>query len=81
MQTGKEQVLEILPEAGPVKPRELSPEELKKLMEGEEIVLRELRLYLRGVTWKLLADRKYKEFTKPVDPEEVPFCTFFSIVF
>jgi len=28
-------------------------------------------LYLRGVTWKLLADRKYKEFSKPVDPEEV----------
>ena len=67
----KKRVLEILPEASPVKQRELSAEEVKILLEGEEIILRELRLYLRGVTWKLLADRKYKEFSKPVDPEEV----------
>lgn len=62
---------EILPEASPVKERELSQEECQKLIEMEEVTLRELRLYLRGVTWKLLADRKFKEFSKPVDPEEV----------
>eukprot|EP00111_Clytia_hemisphaerica_P018767 TCONS_00055493-protein len=63
--------LEELPEVETVKERELSQEEVNKLMEVEENILRELRLYLRGVTWKLLADRKYKEFSKPVDPDEV----------
>ena len=68
---GTKRSLEVLSEVETVKERELSQEELNKLMEVEENILRELRLYLRGVTWKLLADRKYKEFSKPVDPEEV----------
>ena len=36
-----------------------------------ESVLRELRMFLRESTNKLLAERKFKEFTQPVDPEEV----------
>ena len=67
----RQRFVEVLPEASPTKQRELSQEECQKLIEMEEITLRELRLYLRGVTWKLLADRKFKEFSKPVDPEEV----------
>ena len=34
-------------------------------------MLRELRVFLRDATNKLLAERKFKEFAKPVDPEEV----------
>ena len=71
----------MLPEVETVKERELSQEELNKLMEVEENILRELRLYLRGVTWKLLADRKYKEFSKPVDPDEVQYRMLKSVFF
>ena len=63
--------LEVLKEASPPKPRELSSEESKNLLDREEATFRELRLFLRQVTWKLLADRKFKEFSKPVDLEEV----------
>lgn len=63
--------MEVLQEASPAKPRELSQEECKALIESEETTLRELRLFLRNITWKLLADRKFKEFSKPVDLEEV----------
>ena len=69
--SGKRHFVEILQEAAPPKPRELSQEECKKLLEAEESTLRELRLFLRNITWKLLADRKFKEFSKPVDLEEV----------
>lgn len=62
---------EVLAVASPAKPRELSAEESKKLVETEEATLRELRLFLRQVVWKLLADRKFKEFSKPVDLGEV----------
>ena len=65
--------LEVLKEASPPKPRELSSEESKNLLDREEATFRELRLFLRQVTWKLLADRKFKEFFKPVDLEEVNF--------
>ena len=61
----------MLREASPPKPRDLSAQESKALLQEEESVLRELRLFLREITWKLLADRKYKEFSKPVDLEEV----------
>jgi len=62
---------EVLLEAPPEKPRELSKEESKRLVESEETTLRELRLFLRSITWKLLHERKFKEFSKPVDLEEV----------
>jgi len=62
---------EVLPEAPCPKQRELTEKESKALLQEEESVLRELRLFLREITWKLLADRKFKEFSKPVDLEEV----------
>ena len=63
--------LEPLPVAPPLEPRELSQEETEKLYRQREAVLRELRVFLREATNKLLAERKFKEFTKPVDREEV----------
>ena len=71
----------MLLEATPPKPRELSANEAMLLQETEEATLRELRVFLRQVTWKLLADRKFKEFSKPVDLEEVYLLLFFSSVF
>ncbi|XP_077127288.1 ATPase family AAA domain-containing protein 2 isoform X1 [Ranitomeya variabilis] len=66
------QALEVLPVAPPPEPRELTPEELKKLEEQEEDTLRELRLFLRDVTHRLAIDKRFRAFTKPVDLEEVP---------
>ena len=63
--------LEELPVAPPPQPRELTSEELTKIDKQRESVLRELRIFLRDTTNKLLAERKFKEFVKPVDPEEV----------
>ena len=57
--------------ASPPKPRELSKVELSRILSQREAVLRELRVFLRDATNKLLAERKFKEFVKPVDPEEV----------
>ncbi|NWX67459.1 ATAD2 protein, partial [Alca torda] len=64
--------LEILPVAPPPKPRELTEEEIRQLEEQEEDTLRELRIFLRDVTHRLAVDRRFRAFTKPVDPEEVP---------
>ncbi|KFP72297.1 ATPase family AAA domain-containing protein 2, partial [Apaloderma vittatum] len=64
--------LEVLPLAPPPKPRQLTEEELEQLEEQEEDTLRELRLFLRDVTHRLAVDRRFRAFTKPVDPEEVP---------
>ncbi|NWS66509.1 ATAD2 protein, partial [Crotophaga sulcirostris] len=66
------QPLEVLPVAPPPKPRELTEEEIRKLEEQEEDTLRELRIFLRDVTHRLAIDRRFRAFTKPVDPEEVP---------
>ncbi|XP_041263471.1 ATPase family AAA domain-containing protein 2 isoform X2 [Onychostruthus taczanowskii] len=66
------QPLEVLPVAPPPKPRQLSEEEIKQLEEQEEDTLRELRIYLRDVTHRLVIDKRFRAFTKPVDPEEVP---------
>ncbi|KAJ7395163.1 ATPase family AAA domain-containing protein 2 isoform X2 [Pitangus sulphuratus] len=64
--------LEVLPVAPPPKPRELTEEEMRQVEEQEEDTLRELRIYLRDVTHRLVIDRRFRAFTKPVDPEEVP---------
>lgn len=60
-----------LPKAPPPPPRELTQDENDRLCRQREAVLRELRVFLRDATNKLLAERKFKEFTKPVDSEEV----------
>ncbi|XP_009879302.1 PREDICTED: ATPase family AAA domain-containing protein 2 [Charadrius vociferus] len=64
--------LEVLPVAPPPKPRQLTEEEIRQLEEQEEDMLRELRIFLRDVTHRLAVDRRFRAFTKPVDPEEVP---------
>ncbi|KAM4549947.1 ATPase family AAA domain-containing protein 2-like isoform 1-T1 [Fundulus diaphanus] len=66
------QNMEILPVA-PLPPlRQMSEQERLRLEEQEEDVLRELRLFLRNLTERLMLDRRFKAFTKPVDIEEVP---------
>ena len=60
-----------LPIAPPPKPRQLAPIELQKMDKQRGSVLRELRMFLREATNKLLAERKFKEFSRSVDPEEV----------
>ncbi|XP_026155950.1 ATPase family AAA domain-containing protein 2-like isoform X3 [Mastacembelus armatus] len=66
------QAMEILPLAPLPPPCQRSEQELLRLEEQEEDVLRELRLFLRNVTERLALDRRFKAFTKPVDIEEVP---------
>lgn len=63
--------VEDLPVALPPRARELTGEELRRVVKQREAVLRELRVFLRDATNKLLAERKFKEFVKPVNPEEV----------
>ncbi|XP_059690467.1 ATPase family AAA domain-containing protein 2-like [Gavia stellata] len=66
------QTLEVLPVAPLPKPPQLTEEEIRQLEEQEEDILRELRIFLRDVTRRLAGDRRFRAFTKPVDPEEVP---------
>ncbi|KAL1767908.1 ATPase family AAA domain-containing protein 2 [Sigmodon hispidus] len=66
------QALEVLPVAPPPGPRPLTEEEVKRLEEQEEDTFRELRIFLRNVTHRLAIDKRFRVFTKPVDPDEVP---------
>ncbi|XP_052016380.1 ATPase family AAA domain-containing protein 2 isoform X2 [Apodemus sylvaticus] len=66
------QALEVLPVAPPPEPRPLTAEELKRLEEQEEDTFRELRIFLRNITHRLAIDKRFRVFTKPVDPDEVP---------
>uniref|UniRef100_A0A8C1TUR3 ATPase family AAA domain-containing protein 2 n=1 Tax=Cyprinus carpio TaxID=7962 RepID=A0A8C1TUR3_CYPCA len=63
--------LEVLTLAEDPGPRQLSPEEQRRLEEQEENTLRELRLFLRDVTKRLATDKRFQIFSKPVDIEEV----------
>ncbi|XP_062858315.1 ATPase family AAA domain-containing protein 2B [Trichomycterus rosablanca] len=63
--------LEVLPLVEDPGPRQLSPEEQKRLEEQEDNTLRELRLFLRDVTKRLATDKRFQVFSKPVDIEEV----------
>ncbi|XP_040835280.1 ATPase family AAA domain-containing protein 2 isoform X6 [Ochotona curzoniae] len=66
------QALEVLPVAPPPEPEPLTAEEMKRLEEQEEDTFRELRIFLRNVTHRLAIDKRFRIFTKPVDPDEVP---------
>lgn len=68
--------LEVLPLAPAQEPRELTVKELERVRDDEENTLRELRIFLREITVKLMSDRKFKEFYKPVDLEEVRILYF-----
>lgn len=61
----------MLPVAPPPKPRKLTEEEIRQLEEQEEDTLRELRIYLRDVAQRLVVDKRFKAFTKPIVSEEV----------
>ena len=63
--------MEQLAVAAAPEPRELTQTEQERVSKQRQAILRELRVFLRDLTNKLLAERKFKEFTKPVDPEEV----------
>ncbi|GAB6022184.1 ATPase AAA domain-containing protein 2B [Chamberlinius hualienensis] len=52
-------------------PRAFTQSELKKLEEDEEATMRELRLFLREILHKLIRDRRFTIFAKPVDTSEV----------
>ena len=53
-------------------PRQLSAEELRYLRKQEEMLVRQLRLFLREMHGRLFRDRRFQIFAKPVDPEEAP---------
>lgn len=72
--------LEVLPLVEDPDPRQLSPEEQKRLEEQEENTLRELRLFLRDVTRRLATDKRFHIFSKPVDIEEVGLVKLLSCV-
>ena len=57
--------------APPPEPRQLTHSERERMERQRQSVLRELRVFLRDATNKLLAERKFKEFAKPVSAEEV----------
>jgi len=63
--------VEQLAVAAAPEPRELTQTKQEKVKKQQEAIFRELRVFLRDLTNKLLAERKFKEFTKLVDPEEV----------
>lgn len=67
--------------APPPNPPELSQDEVDKIVRQRESVLRELRVFLRDATNKLLAERKFKEFVKPVDPNEVKYSQRIATIF
>ena len=59
--------------------RELLEEEVDKLDRQRSAVLRELRIFLRDATNKLIAERKLKEFVHAVNQEEVCVCAFVCV--
>ena len=64
-------MVEVLPFAPTPPPRQLSEAELQKARQDEENTMRELRIFLRDVNSKLFQDKRFKEFSKPVDLIEV----------
>ena len=50
----------------------LSKSELSQVEQKEEATMRTLRIFLRNVVTRLAQDKRFKEFTKPVDIEEIP---------
>uniref|UniRef100_A0A8C2ZT45 Bromo domain-containing protein n=1 Tax=Cyclopterus lumpus TaxID=8103 RepID=A0A8C2ZT45_CYCLU len=62
------QGMEVLPLAAP---RQLTEQERLRLEEQEDKVLQALRLYLRHLTDRLVTDRRFQVFKRPVDTTEV----------
>ncbi|BET02795.1 ATPase family associated with various cellular activities (AAA) [Nesidiocoris tenuis] len=68
----KREEMEILLEAPPTPPPQLTPEEMQARFREEENTLRELRIFLRQICAKLARNKQFYMFSKPVDVEEVP---------
>ncbi|KAL1925618.1 uncharacterized protein VTP21DRAFT_501 [Calcarisporiella thermophila] len=66
------EVKEVLPKAPPPPPRLPTEEEKRLLREHDEYIFRELRISLRTIVDELFKEKKYKEFSRPVDPELMP---------
>jgi SpoVK/Ycf46/Vps4 family AAA+-type ATPase len=64
-------VMEKLVEVPIAETRKLSEKELSRLRRKEERSLRQLRNFLRDTLAKLIRDRRFSLFLKPVDTEEV----------
>ena len=56
----------------------LTADELERLEEVEEKTLNELRIFLREVLGRLLRDRRFSIFSRPIDPDTVP--DYFEII-
>uniref|UniRef100_A0A914V3C8 Bromo domain-containing protein n=1 Tax=Plectus sambesii TaxID=2011161 RepID=A0A914V3C8_9BILA len=67
-----------LPVAPPAPVRKLSEWELKQINKQEQNLLRELRIFLREMLGRLIRDRRFNIFAKPVDPEDAP--DYFDII-
>lgn len=52
--------------------RALSTDELARVRETRDRLLRQLRVQLRCVVARLARDRRFAVFTRPVHPEEAP---------
>lgn len=66
-----------LPRAPTPPPPPMTEDELEKLYEKEEQVLRELRIFLRDMCKKIASNKMFYMFTKPVDLEEVSNSSLF----
>lgn len=73
--------MEDLPVAAPPPVRKLTAVELNKVRQREEATLRELRLFLRDILNKLVRDRRFAVFARPVDPAEVCLCMIILCLF
>lgn len=56
----------------------LTEEEMGRLKDHEDRLLNELRIFLREVLGRLLRDRRFSIFTRPIDPDSVP--DYFEII-
>ena len=73
------QALEPLPVAeDAVENAALTKEEMKRLKQCEERTLNELRIFLREVLGRLIRDRRFSIFCRPIDPDAVP--DYFEII-
>lgn len=63
---------EPLPLAPPPPKRPMTAEEEREVAREASSAQRQLRIYLRHVLYRLLAERRFKCFAKPVAPEEAP---------
>ena len=56
----------------------LTEEELERLQDNEDKTLNELRIFLREVLGRLIRDRRFSIFCRPIDPDTVP--DYFEII-